>query len=91
MIFGQNLPLMLPNVSVRRAATNVVLPDGGSVLVGGFERAIDEFASTKVPILGNIPYVGRLFGTRARASEHGKLYLLATATIISYDDLEATL
>jgi type II secretory pathway component GspD/PulD (secretin) len=44
-----------------------------------------------VPYLGSLPFLGRLFGKRGRYSDHRQLYLLTTATIISYDELEAKL
>lgn len=84
-------PIELPNVAIRTAATSVMLPDRGSLLVGGFNASLDQFASARVPLLGSIPFLGRLFGARGRYSEKSKLYLLTTATIINYPELEARL
>ena len=84
-------PIELPNTAVRSAATTVTIPDRGSLLVGGFGKVIDERLSAGVPYLSDIPYLGRLFGTRARGSERSDLYLLTTVTIISYDELETAL
>ena len=81
----------MPNTAVRSAATTVTIPDRGSLLVGGFGKVIDERLSAGVPYLSDIPYLGRLFGTRARGSERSDLYLLTTVTIISYDELETAL
>jgi len=68
-----------------------MLPDRGSLLVGGFNASLDQFASTRIPLLGSVPFLGRLFGARGRYSEKSKLYLLTTATIINYPELEARL
>lgn len=84
-------PIELPNVAVKEASTTLTIPDRGSVLIGGFGKAADESTSSRVPFLGNIPYLGRLFGHRGRYSDHEKLYLMATITIISYDEQEAKL
>ncbi len=84
-------PLELPNVTIREAGTTLTIPDRGSALIGGFGRAIDEQTEARIPFLGDIPYLGRLFGRRGRYSEHENLYLLATLTIISYDEQEAKL
>ncbi len=89
--FGGGYPIELPNVFLRTAGTSVSMPDKGSVLMGGFTKALDEFAVTRVPYLGSLPFLGRLFGKRGRYSDHRQLYLLTTATIISYDELEAKL
>ena len=84
-------PLELPNIIVREAGTTLTIPDRGSALIGGFTGAIDQQTESRVPFIGDIPFLGRLFGRRGRYSEHEKLYLLATLTIISYDEQEAKL
>ncbi len=84
-------PIELPNVAIRTAGTTVMLPDRGSLLVGGFNASLDQFSVSRVPLLGSIPFLGRLFGARGRYSEKSKLYLLTTATIINYPELEARL
>lgn len=84
-------PIELPTVLVREVGTNVTIPDGGIMLVGGFGRYIDQEMSTKIPFLGHIPFVGRLFGQRGRYSERSKLFLLAEVHIINYSELEARL
>ncbi len=88
---ASSFPIELPNIHIRAAATTVTIPDRGSLLVGGFGKTVDERLSTGVPYLSDIPYLGRLFGTRARGSERSQLYLLTTATILSYDELETSL
>lgn len=84
-------PIELPTVLIREVGTNVTIPDGGIMLVGGFGRFIDQEMSTKIPFLGHIPFVGRLFGQRGRYSERSKLFLLAEVHIINYSELEARL
>ncbi len=84
-------PLELPNVLVRETSTTLQVPDKGTILVGGFGRHIDQEAAARIPFLGNIPFIGRLFGQRGRYSERSQLYLIATVNIINYDELENTL
>jgi len=83
-------PIELPNVTIREVGTTVQIPDHGSLLIGGFNGTIDQTADETIPFIGNVPFVGRLFGTRGRYSQRSKLYLLATVSIITYDELEAT-
>ena len=83
-------PIELPNVTIREVGTTVQVPDHGSLLIGGFNGTIDQTADETIPFIGNVPFVGRLFGTRGRYSQRSKLYLLATVSIITYDELEAT-
>lgn len=89
--YAQTYPIELPNLAIKEAATTLTIPDHGSVLIGGFGKSADETSESRVPFLGNIPYLGRLFGHRGRYSDHEKLYLMATITIISYDEQEAKL
>jgi type II secretory pathway component GspD/PulD (secretin) len=84
-------PIELPNVAIKEVATTIDIPDRGTILVGGFGRHIEETASAKVPFLGHIPYLGRLFGRRGRYSDRSQLFLLATVNIITYQEAEARL
>lgn len=84
------MPIELPMVRLKSAATTSHIPHGGTLLLGGFGRHLDQTASTKVPFLGNIPFLGRLFGMRGRYSDRRQLYLLITVNIHNYQELEAT-
>jgi tetratricopeptide (TPR) repeat protein len=86
-----NNPLELPNILVRSISTNIDVPDGATVLVGGFGRYIEQATSTGIPFLNHIPFIGRLFGKRGRYSDRYKLYMLADLQIINYAELEAKL
>ncbi len=90
-IINQAFIIELPNVLVRSVATNIMVPDGGTILVGGFGNVIEQSTSTKIPFLGHIPFLGRLFGKRGRFSDRYQLYLLADINIINYAELEAKL
>lgn len=85
------LPIELPNVQVRSAGTRVMIPDQGTVLVGGIGDAIEQSSEAQVPLLGHIPFLGRLFGMRGRYSVKSQLYLTVSARIILYDEEEANL
>lgn len=84
------MPLELPMVRLRSGATTGMIPHGGTLLIGGFGRHSDQTSSTTVPFLGHIPFLGRLFGMRGRYSDRRQLYLLITANIHNYQELEAT-
>jgi type IV pilus secretin PilQ/predicted competence protein len=51
----------LPIVSTRQAETTVRLKDGSSVLIGGLLNQDKTTSITKVPFLGNVPFLGALF------------------------------
>ena len=84
-------PIELPNLHINTAGTRVMVPDGGSIMVAGFVDALNQSTQSNVPLLGHVPFVGRLFGKRGRYAENTKLYLTATVDIILYDEEEALL
>lgn len=51
----------LPVVATRQATTTVRLKDGGSVIIGGLLSEERTETVVKVPLLGDIPVLGRLF------------------------------
>ncbi len=92
-VFAQvvEYPIELPRLNTVAAATTVRVPDRGSILLGGLGRSIDQTAETRVPWLSDIPFLGRVFGTRGRLSDRSRLYLFAKFTIIDYPELESQL
>ena len=53
--------ILQPIFSTTRANTNLVLLDGATVVLGGMLGSTHQIIEDKVPILGDIPLVGRLF------------------------------
>jgi type IV pilus assembly protein PilQ len=57
----------LPEITFRRAATNLRVRDGESIVIGGLINEFTNVSNSKIPILGDIPIVGRIFrGTDSR-------------------------
>ncbi len=72
----------LPEISLQQAFTSVTVPDGGTVLLGGF-RSLNELSyQSKVPILGNLPFIKNAFRRKAFLNEKRSLYILLTAKIV---------
>ena len=91
ILVSNSVNLELPTVTMESAGTRVMIPDKGSVLVGGLGNHIEQSGSSKVPVLGHIPFLGRLFGVRDRVSENSQMYLRVYARMILYDEEEANL
>lgn len=51
----------LPVFASRRANTNVTIYDGHTVMIGGLAREDVQHGTDKVPIVGDLPFVGRFF------------------------------
>ncbi len=67
-----------PLFSSRNVTTSVVLWDGQTVVLGGLIREEVQTVKDKVPFLGDIPFLGRLF--RSEVSSRGKRNLLIFVT-----------
>lgn len=84
----QSFGIELPLVQYTELRTYIQIPDGGTMLVGGWGRYVEQSMSTKIPFLGHIPFLGRLFGQRGRYSDRHKISLLVGVNIIDYAELE---
>jgi type IV pilus assembly protein PilQ len=57
----------LPEITFRRAATNMRVRDGQSIVIGGLINEYTNITNSKIPILGDIPVIGKIFrGTNSR-------------------------
>jgi general secretion pathway protein D len=72
----------MPVFSSRRVTTALTIYDGYTVAVGGLMREDVQMVEDKVPILGDIPIVGRLFQTKAENRIKSNLIIFVTAQII---------
>ena len=72
----------MPVFSVRKVKTGLTIYDGYTVAVGGFMREDVQSVEDKVPILGYLPFIGRLFQTKAENHIKSNLIIFVTAEII---------
>ena len=86
---GNPVPLVItdnriemPVFSTRRVNTSLTIYDGYTVAVGGLMREDVQNVEDKVPILGDIPIIGRLFQTKAENRIKSNLIIFVTAQII---------
>lgn len=75
-----------PRVSDATIETIARIPDGHSLIVGGFFNEVESENGTKVPILGDIPILNFLFKNKARAKETASLIFVVTPTSYSPED-----
>jgi len=81
-------PIELPNVEVQTLRSTVMLPDRGSLLLGGYNRSLRQRTHNGVPFLSHIPFLGRLFSRNGVYDENRKTFFLLTATILDLDEQE---
>ena len=80
-----NLPVQdtpLPRFRVRQVATSAIVWDGQTVVLGGLIAESVRKSREKVPVLGDIPFLGRLFRSEAADSTKKNLVIFVTPTII---------
>lgn len=73
--------------NTRRIATNVQLKDGQGVVLGGLRGRTQATSQSRVPLLSDIPGIGRLFRYTSRRDQQTNLVVLLTARI--QGDLDA--
>jgi type IV pilus assembly protein PilQ len=73
----------IPIVESRKANTTVSLKDGFTMGIGGLMQSSSTNGQNKVPVLGNIPLVGRLFKSDAKNLDSTNLIIFITAKTIS--------
>jgi type IV pilus assembly protein PilQ len=73
----------IPIVESRKANTTVSLRDGFTMGIGGLLQSQSNNGTNKVPVLGSIPVVGRLFKSESRNSDSTNLIISITAKTIS--------
>jgi general secretion pathway protein D len=72
----------MPVFSTRRVDTSLTIYDGYTVAVGGLMREDVQNIEDKVPILGDIPFIGRLFQSKSENRIKSNLIIFVTAQII---------
>jgi type IV pilus assembly protein PilQ len=70
-------------IDTKHVRTQVLVDNGGTVVIGGIFEQTEREDVTKVPLLGDIPYVGNLFKTRTRTSNKTELLIFLTPKVIS--------
>jgi type IV pilus assembly protein PilQ len=71
-----------PELDTQQATTQVLVTDGGTVVIGGVIQTQNSLAVSQVPLLGDIPYLGNLFKHRAVQTSNQELIFFLTPRII---------
>ncbi len=78
-VVGTNLN---PTLITQQATTQVLVSDGGTVVIGGVIQTQNNVAIAQVPLLGNIPILGNLFKRRSVNTNTQELIFFITPKII---------
>ncbi len=72
----------VPSIDTKEIATQVLVNDGQTVVLGGILQTTSRDATTKVPYLGDIPILGNLFKTTTKTDDKDELLIFVTPKIV---------
>lgn len=73
----------VPSIDTKKINTQVLVENGGTVVIGGIFEQEETENTTKVPFLGDLPAVGNLFKNRSRSTQKTELLVFLTPRVIS--------
>lgn len=78
-----------PPVTRRKITNSVRVADGETIILGGLRQEFEEDTREKIPFLGDIPGIGKLFGTARARDVNTEMFIFITPRIIHdpIDDL----
>ena len=74
---------LIPTIDTTELTTQVLVGNGETVVLGGVFENEESVTVEKVPLLGDIPYVGRLFKSTANRQEKTETLIFITPRILS--------
>ncbi len=73
----------VPTISKREINTAVLVEDGQTVVIGGVYEFTDRTDISKVPFLGDIPFLGNLFKKKGRLKDKAELLIFITPKVLT--------
>lgn len=70
-------------INTKHIKTQVLVENGGTVVIGGIFELTENDNETKVPVLGDIPAIGNLFKTRQRIANKQEMLVFITPKMIA--------
>jgi type IV pilus assembly protein PilQ len=71
------------SINTKHVKTQVLVEDGGTVVIGGIYTQTESEATNKVPGLGDVPGLGNLFRNRTRSVKKTELMVFLTPRLVS--------
>jgi len=72
-----------PAINTRMIETQVLVENGGTVVIGGIFEMEESTQQTRVPLLGEIPVLGNLFRNKLRESEKREMLVFVTPKVVT--------
>ena len=72
-----------PIFSTRELSTEVTVFDGATIVMGGLTRDEVKYVEDKVPVIGDLPGIGKLFRSEGETRQKRNLLIFVTANLLS--------
>lgn len=72
----------VPSIDTNKVSTQVLVENGGTVMIGGVYSQVTSTGVEKVPLLGDIPILGYLFRSKAKLDNKSELLVFITPRIM---------
>ena len=73
----------VPSINTKKISTQVLIDNGGTVVIGGVYTQEEAISTPKVPLLGDIPILGWLFKTQTNTNNKRELLVFISPKILS--------
>ena len=83
--FPYNQPVRMPELTLRAVETTVKTFDGSTIVLGGMIKDHTVAEDDRIPVLGDIPLIGRLFRSEYEHSEKINLMIFLTSRLVNPD------
>lgn len=77
----------MPIISSRKLRVNVTVYDGETIVLGGMIDSTTNKRTDKWPVLGDLPFLGRLFQSQAEDTVRNNLLIFVTTRLVNNDGI----
>jgi type IV pilus assembly protein PilQ len=70
-------------IDTKHVKTQVMVENGGTVVLGGIYQQVERNTTSKVPLLGDVPVLGHLFKQNSRTNDKTELLVFITPKIVT--------
>ncbi len=80
---GEDTLQGVPAINTKKVKSEVLVENGGTVVIGGVYEEEERSIVTQVPLLGDLPVLGNLFKNRSKSSVRRELLVFITPRIVA--------
>lgn len=85
---GQPVSIQLPRLTLQKVRTTVIMPDGGTLLLGGMKMVQKQDFDSGIPVLKDLPGLSFFFSRKGTYRANNKILILLHANIVIPQEFE---